>query len=438
MTVISVAMGSLPSCRIVILKYCVTKGHEICLGSKTNSKIFLLDNLLHCVTYFLFSDKISLLLIMPLATPKAIFRYAGLSCPYPGCGWSSKAATKKCRQNAYTRHYSKHKLTYRFLCPDCGARENRKDSFNKHLLSCLGSKEANEKRRGRKPAFRTLHQQPGEPDEEEEDPAETIQILREEMAAKDETIKNLESRLQDAEFQLHELEATSEESDEGTDQHPTSPSLQSDLPSSPSVANEVQGGVDLDLQHFAASEVHHMQPPACAPSISQQEGLRRSTRQPSSSKLQAEQEELCRRLRSDVDSGLIVAQIPRKGRGVVTSKFFPQNSFVVEYAGKLVDYQTSFKLHNEVYGEQDGSYIFWFKAKGTWWAIDATEETPRLGRLINHSHRQFNLIPKVFILEGQPRIYLVARRDINPGEELTFNYGETDKRSVHSFPWLKQ
>ena len=332
---------------------------------------------------------------MPLAIPKAIFRYAGLSCPYPGCGWSSKAATKKCRQNAYSRHYGKHKSSYRFICQDCGAGENRKDSFNKHLLSCLGSKEANSCRRGRKPVFLTLHQQPGEPDEEEEDPVETI----------------------------HEFEATS---------------VESDLPSSPSVADEVQGGVDLDLQHSVAPEVHHMQPPACAPSISQQEGLRRSSRQPSSSKLQAEQEELCRRLRSNVDSGLSVTQIPGMGRGVVASRFFSKNSFVVEYAGRLVDLPTSLKLHNEVYGEEDGSYMFWFKAKGTSWAIDATEETPRLGRLINHSLRQFNLIPKVFILEGQPRIYLVARRDINPGEELTFNYGDTDKRSVHSFPWLLQ
>ena len=350
---------------------------------------------------------------MPLAIPKAISRYAGLSCPYPGCGWSSKAATKKCRQNAYSRHYSKHKSSYKFICQDCGAGENRKDSFNKHLLSCLGSKEANSSRRGRKPAFLTLHQQPGdEPDEEKDDPAETI----------------------------HELEATSVESDEGTDQDPPSPSSQSDLPSSLSVADEVQGGVDhdLDLQHSVAPEVHHMQPPACAPSISQQEGLRRSSRQPSSSKLQAEEEELCRRLRSNVDSGLSVTQIPGKGRGVVASKFFPKNSFVVEYAGKLVDLATSLKLHYEVYGEQDGSYIYWFNVKGKQWAIDATEESPRLGRLINHSHNQFNLITKVFMLDGQPRLYFVARRDINLGEELTFDYGDTDKRSVLSFPWLLQ
>ena len=173
-------------------------------------------------------------------------------------------------------------------------------------------------------------------------------------------------------------------------------------------------------------------------SVSSHQALRRSSRQSSFSKLQAKHEEICRRLRSNVDSGLSVSQIPGMGRGVITTRCFSKNSFVVEYAGRLVDLKTSFKLHNELYGEEHGSYMFWFKANGSSWAIDATKETSRMGRLINHSLRNFNLIPKVFILEGEPRIYMVARRDINPGEELTFNYGDTDKRSIHSFPWLLQ
>ena len=139
-----------------------------------------------------------------------------------------------------------------------------------------------------------------------------------------------------------------------------------------------------------------------------------------------------------MDSGLTVALIPGKGRGVVTTQFFLKNSFVLEYAGKLVDLPTSLHLHYEVYGEEVGSYIYWFRFKGKQWAIDATEESPRLGRLVNHSHDQFNLLTKVFMVDGQPRLYFVARRDINPGEELTFDYGDTDRRSVDNFPWLLQ
>ena len=378
---------------------------------------------------------------MPIATPKAIFRDPELLCPYADCTWRSKAASLKSRQDAYTRHYqNKHSISYKFVCEYCGAGATRSDSYNRHLQSCLGSQEANSSRRGPKPVFL----QPAQP--EAEDPAVTIQLLREEVAAKDQTIKNrdqtiknLQSRLQVFELEQlpQELEETSGQSDEGTDQDPPSPS-QSNLPSSPSVAEEVLGGVDLDFELSEAPEVHPMEPPACPSSTSQQKGLRRSTRQPSSSRLQAEEEDLCRRLRSNVDSGLSVTLIAGKGRGVVTSEFFPKNSFVVEYAGKLVDMPTSRKLHYEVYGEEEGSYMYWFNFKGTKWAIDATEESPRLGRLINHSHNQFNLITKLFELDGQPRLYFVARRDLSPGEELTFNYGDTDRRSVSNFPWLLQ
>ena len=100
----------------------------------------------------------------------------------------------------------------------------------------------------------------------------------------------------------------------------------------------------------------------------------------------------------------------------------------------MVDLPTSRKLHYEIYGEEEGSYIYWFTFKGKPWAIDATEESSRLGRLINHSHNQFNLITKLFELDGQPRLYFVARRDLSPGEELTFKYGDTDRRSVSNFP----
>ena len=364
---------------------------------------------------------------MRIATPKAIYRDAKLLCPYSGCGWSSNATTKKSRQDAYTRHYKKHRLSFQFICPDCGALENRSDSFNRHLQTCLGTKAANSSRKGRKPVFR----QSGQP-EVEDDPAETIRVLRVQLAAKERTIAAKELTIQNLRSQLNEqaelvnlpedLDITAAQSNEGDDPDP------------PSVA---EGGADLDFQLSVAPEVL-MEPPACAPSTSQQEGLRRSKRQPSSSKLQAEEEDLCRRLRSNVDSGLSVTLIPGKGRGVVSSQFFSKNSFVVEYAGKLVDLPTSLHLHYEVYGEEVGCYIYWFNFKGKQWAIDATEESPRLGRLINHSHNQYNLITKVYMLDGQPRLYFVARRDINPGEELTFDYGDTDRTSVHNFPWLLQ
>ena len=57
-------------------------------------------------------------------------------------------------------------------------------------------------------------------------------------------------------------------------------------------------------------------------------------------------------------------------------------------------------------------------------SIDATAETGRFGRLINHSRGQPNLFTKVYMLGGQPRLLLKAKLDILPGTELQYDYGD--------------
>ena len=57
-------------------------------------------------------------------------------------------------------------------------------------------------------------------------------------------------------------------------------------------------------------------------------------------------------------------------------------------------------------------------------SIDGTKETGRFGRLINHSRLEPNAASKKVIIEGKPRLYIVAIRDIEPGEEITYDYGD--------------
>ena len=40
--------------------------------------------------------------------------------------------------------------------------------------------------------------------------------------------------------------------------------------------------------------------------------------------------------------------------------------------------------------------------------------------------------------EDNPRVVLVAARDIQAKEVLSFDYGETDLESVRANPWLKK
>ena len=90
--------------------------------------------------------------------------------------------------------------------------------------------------------------------------------------------------------------------------------------------------------------------------------------------------------------------------------------------------------------------------------MDATEETGRYGRLINHSLKNPNCATKVRIfvkinlqvlassisgskvvpLEDSPRLLLIAKHDIEVGVELLFDYGERDQDIIESNPWLAE
>ena len=69
-------------------------------------------------------------------------------------------------------------------------------------------------------------------------------------------------------------------------------------------------------------------------------------------------------------------------------------------------------------------------------SIDATAESGRLGRLVNHSRVKPNLQTKVVIVNDIPRLILVAKKDIEPGTELLYDYGDRSKESLLCHPWL--
>lgn len=69
-------------------------------------------------------------------------------------------------------------------------------------------------------------------------------------------------------------------------------------------------------------------------------------------------------------------------------------------------------------------------------SVDATKETERLGRLINHS-KNGNCQTRVHNINDVPHLILVASRDIKAEEELLYDYGDRSKEAVAAHPWLK-
>ena len=58
-------------------------------------------------------------------------------------------------------------------------------------------------------------------------------------------------------------------------------------------------------------------------------------------------------------------------------------------------------------------------------SIDATEETPSLGRLVNHS-RHPNSKMRVLSVDDRPCLCLFALADIQVNDEILYDYGLSD------------
>ena len=85
-----------------------------------------------------------------------------------------------------------------------------------------------------------------------------------------------------------------------------------------------------------------------------------------------------------------------------------------------------------------GCYMYFFEHKSKHYCIDATAETDRLGRLFNHSKVAGNCHTKLFEMNSRPYLILVASWNIDKGEELMYDYGDRNKISLESHPWLAQ
>ena len=169
--------------------------------------------------------------------------------------------------------------------------------------------------------------------------------------------------------------------------------------------------------------------------------LRRSTRKNPDTRRREKQEVLETKLQVTDDAlhGLQIETIPEKGRAVVASRSFLKGEFVVEYDGLLLDMGTASLMESSYSMDlTKGSFMFYFHEGEQQYCIDATEESGRYGRLINHSKKNPNISPKVVMLNTTPRLIFLAKFEIMPGQELLYDYGDRSPKSILAFPWLAE
>lgn len=116
---------------------------------------------------------------------------------------------------------------------------------------------------------------------------------------------------------------------------------------------------------------------------------------------------------------------------------FKKGQFVIEYHGDLL-HLTDAKKSEALYAQDPGTgcYMYYFHYLSKTYCVDATKESTRLGRLLNHS-KNGNCQTKLHDMDGIPHLILVASRDIKAGEELVYDYGDRSKESICAHPWLK-
>ena len=92
-----------------------------------------------------------------------------------------------------------------------------------------------------------------------------------------------------------------------------------------------------------------------------------------------------------------------------TTRRLCKGEFVVEYVGELITEKQGVE-REESYPEENASFIFHFKHCGKSWCVDATEESGRLGRLINHSKANVEWEPSYPEEKGSFTFYVSHKR----------------------------
>lgn len=117
-----------------------------------------------------------------------------------------------------------------------------------------------------------------------------------------------------------------------------------------------------------------------------------------------------------------------KGRGVFSCTEFDKGDFLLEYIGDLISKEEC-ERRQRLYHDALKVFMFEFRYNGKLLCVDAARDDGSLGRLVNDDHINPNSRMKTICVDGKPHLCLFATRNICAGEEITYNYGDSE------WPW---
>ena len=130
---------------------------------------------------------------------------------------------------------------------------------------------------------------------------------------------------------------------------------------------------------------------------------------------------------------LVIGHSSIHGWGCFTTEFIKRGAFISSYLGELIS-QDEADRRGKIYDKLKCSFLF---DLNTDYVIDATRKGNKL-KYANHSHEFANMAPRIVIRNGDHYVHMYAKRDIEPGEELCFNYGYGSDGSGNEWANLKR
>ncbi|KAL0234748.1 hypothetical protein PCE1_001784 [Barthelona sp. PCE] len=127
-------------------------------------------------------------------------------------------------------------------------------------------------------------------------------------------------------------------------------------------------------------------------------------------------------------SALFIDNSPVAGFGVFAQATIKPGTFVCEYSGEFLDEDEAVFREDNVYSLNSDFYLFFVDYKRKTYAIDPTvgDETKwGKAKYINHSRLNPNCEVHRVIVNNRPHLAIISIRQIDEGEELKFDYGDT-------------
>lgn len=120
---------------------------------------------------------------------------------------------------------------------------------------------------------------------------------------------------------------------------------------------------------------------------------------------------------------LVIFKHDQKGYGLKTNAVIRRGEFICEYAGELISKEEARKRSQN----DDTNYIFGLREHSGNFSVTETfvdsTKIGNIGRYINHSCNPNSMVIPVRIDSIIPRLAVFALFNIEPGEEITYDYG---------------